>query len=194
MIRRPIKRQVGAMSGYGTADAYDGFGSASAGCAPACAPAVIGNAGLPGCGTGTIPGTECSLKLLFRRSDAIAAAASADIEALAGRAGAFKPRAVYMVGVGRDDNAINVRFEITNVTVMGQPQLVNFDGATTTANRGITDFFNLQCMPQPVDWMVFGTSAGQGLTVSVINAATVSGILYIAIWGDGATTDLIGKA
>lgn len=165
-------------------------------CAPACAPTVLGNAGVPGCGTGTLPGTECKLKVLFRRSDtSVAAVTNATVEALAGRAGAFKPRSVYMIGIGEADPSVNARFEILNVTVMGNPQLVNFDGVTVAGNRGITDFFNLQCMPQPVDWQVFGASAGQGLQITVRNPdAALAAFFYLAVWGDAADTSLIGRA
>jgi len=197
MAFNPMKRrpQVGAGGlPYGTSQGFGSYNSADPGCATACSPAVVGNAGLPGCGTGTIPGTECSLKLLFKRSDdAIAAATNAEVEALAGRAGAFKPRAVYMIGTGSDDTSVNVRFEILNVTVMGNPQLVNYDGTTVAGNRGITDFFNLQCMPQPVDWAVFGASAGQGLNVTVRNVGAVAALFYLAVWGDGASTSMIGQ-
>lgn len=189
--RRP---QVGAAGQYGAAQT-SGFPyfPATQDCAQACEPTVVGNAGVPGCGTGTIPGTECSLKILFRNSETVAAGATADVEALAGRGGAFKPRAVYMVGIGAEDSALNVRFEILNITVLGNPQLITFDGATNAANRGITDFFNLQCAPQPVDWATIGSSQGQGLLVSIRNTGTVDAILYIAIWGDGASTGLVGK-
>lgn len=190
--RRPQFGATGDM--YGSA--YGSSTYSAPDCAPACAPTVIGNAGIPGCGTGTLPGTECKLKLLFRRSDtAVAAGATATVEALAGRAGAFKPRAVYMIGIGDDDPSVNARFEILNVTVMGTPQLINYDGTTVAANRGITDFFNLQCMPQPVDWQVFGSSAGQGLQIAIRNPdAALDAIFYLAVWGDAADTSLIGRA
>ena len=200
-VQRP---RVGATAGlYGQATGYTGYGTPSsvydaAGnlipCAPACAPAVIGNAGTPGCGTGTMPGSECGLRVLFRRSDSIAATATGTLEALAGRGGAFKPRAAYMVGIADDDPSVNARFEIANITVMGDPQLINFDGVTNANNRGLTDFYNLQCMPQPVDWAVFGSSQGQGLTIQVVNPDPAQdAILYVAIWGDAASSDLLGQ-
>lgn len=179
---------------YGSTQGLNPYGVTPPGCAPACQPTVLGNAGLPGCGTGTLPGSECHLKIVFRNSGSVAAATSIQFEVLAGRAGAFKPRSVYMVGISSVDPATNVRFSIDNITVMGAPQLVSFDGATVLTNRGLTDFFNLQCMPQPVDWAVFGSSAGQGLQFSVTNldpndAAT----LYVCVWGDAADTTLIGQ-
>ena len=49
-------------------------------------------------------------------------------------------------------------------------------------------------MPQPVDWAVFGSSAGQGLTFSLLNPdAAVAAFLYISIWGDAATVDMVGQ-
>lgn len=188
--RRP---QVGAAGGYGDTQAQSWPGFSAPGCAPACEPTVVGNAGVPGCGTGTIPGTECSLKLLFRNSGTVAAAATIEIEALAGRGGAFKPRAVYMVGIGDADSSVNVRFEILNVTVLGNPQLISYDGLTVLTNRGLSDFFNLQCAPQPVDWAVIGASPGQGLNITVANIGQVDARLYVAVWGDAAEQDLIGK-
>lgn len=180
-------------SPYGGVATSNPWGVTPPGCAPACQPTVIGNAGVPGCGTGTLPGSECGLKILFRNSGSVAAATAASFEALAGRGGAFKPRAIYMVGIATADPAVNVRFSIDNITVGGMPQLISFDGVTTAVNRGISDFFNLQCMPQPVDWQVIGSSAGQGIQFTVTNldpndAAT----LYVSLWGDAADTALIG--
>lgn len=188
------RRQVGATGPtYGATQGFSGYGVGASDCAPACAPGVIGNAGSPGCGTGRMPGSECGLRVLFRRSASIAATATANIEILAGRGGAFKPSAVYMVGTATDDPSVNARLEIANVTVMGDPQLINFNGLTDATQRGITDFYNLQCMPQPVDWSVFGSSAGQGLVIDVVNPdAAQAAFLYIAIWGDAASSDLLG--
>lgn len=182
---------------YGTSLAGDPYGTAVPGCSTPCAPSVIGNAGVPGCGTGTLPGGECHLKLVFRRSDSVAPQGTATVEVLAGRGGAFKPRAVYMVGIGVSDPSINARFEILDVRVMGTPQLINYSGATVAAERGLTDFFNLQCAPQPVDWQMFGASQGQGLQITILNPEPAGGenaYFYIAVWGDAATEDLLGKA
>ena len=188
------RRQVGAAGQYGSTVGYTGYGVGATDCAPGCAPGVIGNAGTPGCGTGTMPGSECGLRVLFRKSALIPVSTAASVEILAGRSGAFKPRAVYMVGVATDDPSVNARTEIANVTVMGEPQLINFNGVTDVTQRGISDFYNLQCMPQPVDWAVFGSSAGQGLILDIFNPdAAQTAYLYIAIWGDAATSDLLGQ-
>lgn len=193
----PLRRRTHygqAGTPYGGTSSTGGYGGTA--CATSMAP-VIGNAGVPGCGTGTLPGTECALKVVFRNSGeaGIAGETAAEVEVLAGRGGAFKPRSVYMVGIGAEDPSINVRFEILNVSVLGQPQLINYNGLSTYAERGLTDFFNLQCMPQPVDWQVFGSSVGQGLTVSVFNLEPeLAARFYIAIWGDAADCSLIGNA
>jgi hypothetical protein len=189
------RRKVGATGPlYGNTVGYTGYGVGATDCQPGCAPGVIGNAGSPGCGTGTMPGSECGLRVLFRKSASIPVSTAASIEILAGRSGAFKPRAVYMVGLATDDPSVNARIEISNVTVMGDPQLVNFNGVTDSTQRGISDFYNLQCMPQPVDWAVFGSSAGQGLILDVFNPdAAQTAFLYVAIWGDAATSDLLGQ-
>lgn len=194
MAFNPVRRKVGAAGpSYGSTVGYTGYGVGAADCAPACAPGVIGNAGSPGCGTGTMPGSECGLRVLFKKSGSIAASANASLEILAGRGGAFKPRAAYMVGVATDDPSVNARLEIDNITVMGDPQLINFNGVGDETQRGITDFYNLQCMPQPVDWAVFGSSSGQGLIVDVTNPDDAqAAYLYIAIWGDAASSDLLG--
>lgn len=193
MIRNPLRKspQVGGGS-YGDTQSYNGFGGCATG--GPYKPSVIGNAGLPGCGTATSPGQECGLRVLFVKSASIAASAAATVEVLAGRGGAYKPRAAYMVGVSTADPSVNARVEITNITVMGDPQLINFNGVTDATQRGVTDFYNLQCMPQPVDWAVFGSSVGQGLTFSLLNPdAAVAAFLYIAIWGDAADVSLIGQ-
>lgn len=192
LARRPAFGADGLPYGV-TAAQNSPWGCPPPDCAPACNPTVLGNAGIPGCGTGTLPGAECHLKIVFRNSGVVPAAGTASFEVLAGRAGAFKPRAVYMVGISNVDPATNVRFTINNILVMGIPQLVSYDGATVLTNRGLTDFFNLQCMPQPVDWAVFGSSAGQGLQFDVTNLdANDAAVLYVAIWGDAADTSLIG--
>jgi hypothetical protein len=194
MNYNPLRKkspQVGGGS-YGGSVGYSGFGGTD--CSNTGIPSVLGNAGTPGCGTSTSPGQECGLRVLFVKSLAIPAAAAATVEVLAGRGGAFKPRAVYMVGVSTADPSVNARLEITNITVMGDPQLINFNGVTDVTQRGVTDFYNLQCMPQPVDWAVFGSSAGQGLTFSLLNPdAAVAAFLYISIWGDAATVDMVGQ-
>lgn len=193
IAKRPYFGAEAGSTQYGQTSTTNPWGCPPPNCAPACSPTVIGNAGVPGCGTGTLPGAECHLKILFRNSGSVAAATSAQFEALAGRAGAFKPRAVYMVGIAVSDPAVNVRFTIDNITVMGMPQLVSFDGVTIATNRGLTDFFNLQCMPQPVDWAVFGASAGQGIQFTVTNLdPNDAAVLYICIWGDAADASLIG--
>jgi len=192
-LRRKSSVHYGASStGYGGV-VGSGYGDPS--CPSACpSPQVLGNANIPGCGTQTLPGTECQLKVVFKNSGTVAAVTTADVEVLAGRAGAVKPRATYMVGIGVDDPSVNVRFQILDVTVMGNPQLVSYQGSTVATDRGLTDFFNLQCMPQPVDWAVFGASAGQGLVITVRNLEPViSAVFYIAIWGDAASCDLIGQ-
>jgi hypothetical protein len=194
-IRRRTQTHFGqAGDPYGSTSSTGGYGGGV--CATSVAP-VVGNAGVPGCGTGTLPGTECALKIVFRNSgeEGTPGDQNADVEVLAGRGGAFKPRAVYMVGIGAVDPSINVRFEILNVTVMGQPQLINYNGLGAWEERGLTDFFNLQCMPQPVDWQVFGSSIGQGLVISIHNLEPeLAARFYIAVWGDAADCALIGKA
>ena len=194
MNYNPLRKkspQVGGGS-YGGSVGYSGFGGTD--CSNTGIPSVLGNAGTPGCGTSTSPGQECGLRVLFVKSASIAASAAATVEVLAGRGGAYKPRAAYMVGVSTADPSVNARVEITNITVMGDPQLINFNGVTDATQRGVTDFYNLQCMPQPVDWAVFGSSVGQGLTFSLLNPdAAVAAFLYIAIWGDAADVSLIGQ-
>lgn len=98
MIRNPLRKnpQVGGGSTYGDTQSYNGFGGCSTGgpVGPySPSPSVIGNAGLPGCGTATSPGQECGLRVLFVKSAAIAASAAVTVEVLAGRGGAYKPRA-----------------------------------------------------------------------------------------------------
>lgn|SRR5574338_317981 len=200
MANNPLRRNSPRYGASTTGQGYGGvvgggFYGGDPSCPSACpAPSVIGNAGLPGCGTSRLPGTECCLKVVFKNSESVDPLGTASVEVLAGRAGAFKPCAVYMVGIGADDPSVNVRFQILDVTVMGNPQLVSYQGTTVASDRGLTDFFNLQCMPQPVDWAVFGASAGQGLIVSVRNLEPeIDAVFYIAVWGDGATCDLIGQ-
>lgn len=178
--RRRSRVAVGASTSYGGIDAGQGLG-----CANVSVPRVIGDAGLPGCGTQTVPGTECGFRILWKKID-LEASGTGVIEILAGRAGGFKSRYWYGFGIQTDAPATNLRFEITNIKALGEDQLI-FDGtAAGSLDRGISDFVNRQDFPMPNDFKVFGAAPGQGLKISLQNLHDVAQTVYFCFWGDAA--------
>jgi len=174
--------QVGSVNGYGASSASGGLGCVNQG-----TPSVFGTAGVPGCGTATIPGTECGFKILWRKVD-VEAGGTADLEILAGRAGTYKPRYWYGFGVETDNLDTNHRFEITDIQVAGKAQLIFNGQGIGSPDRGLSDFINRQDFPMPNDFDFFGSSPGQGITISLFNPHDVGITVYICFWGDGADT------
>ena len=130
------------------------------------------------------------IKDIFRNSGTIQPLESASFEVLAGRAGAFKPTEIQMYGL-TESGLKPVQFELLDVTIMGNPQLVNYQGTTVTRDRGLVKFWNT---PRPVDWGVFGSSAGQGLQIVVRNMSSKSmGKVYVNVRGYVTLADLIGR-
>lgn len=157
-----------------------------------------GNAGIPGCGTGTVAGSECGLQILPYRSETVAPGNLATLRIAALRAGAFKPRAWYMFGIGSGaaNSATNVRFEITELTVQGIPQFIstsaNVPAAGAQGNVCLSDSFITSDEPVPVSFMVFGTDQGQTLDMTVRNLGNINADLYVTFWGDAAEVSAVG--
>ena len=157
-----------------------------------------GDAGIPGCGTGTVAGSECGLQILPYRSETVAPGNTANLRIGALRAGAFKARAWYMFGIGNGaaNSATNVRFEVTEVTVQGIPQFIstsaNVPAAGAQGNVCLSDSFLRQDKPMPVSFMVFGTDQGQTLDVTVRNIGNIAADLYVTLWGDAAEVSAVG--
>lgn len=154
-----------------------------------------GNAGMPGCGTGTMAGSECGLQILPVRSEAVAPGVQTTITVSALRAGAFKARKWYCFGIGDGaaNSATNVRFEIETVTVQEIPQFIsanNVVGVNTFV--ALSDSFQRPDQPVPVSFMVFGSDAGQQLQIQARNIGNIAARLYITFWGDAAEVSAVG--
>lgn len=158
-----------------------------------------GNAGIPGCGTGTVAGSECALQILPFRSALIpAGTAGVNLNISALRAGAFKPRAWYVFGIGATaaTSDQNVRFEITELTVQGIPQFVSTSSTTPVGagagNTCLSDSFLKPDDPLPVSFMVFGSDQGQTLDLTVNNLGNIDAYFYVTLWGDAAEVAAVG--
>jgi hypothetical protein len=153
-----------------------------------------GNAGMPGCGTGTAIASECGLQVLPVRSAAVAAGAQATIGISALRAGAFKARKwfVFGIGDGAANSGTNVRFELEAVTVQGIPQFISTVQDVANGFVALSDSFLKPDEPVPVSFMVFGSDAGQQMQVTVRNIGAIAARCYITLWGDAAEVSAIG--
>jgi len=148
--------------------------------------ATSGNAGIPGCG---LTGDVCNYQLLGAVIRDVAPDSAYTIEIQALRAVAFKPRFIYVFGIGSTPatSGTNVRFDITNVTIGGNPQLINFTGASPGADYAVlSDSYNRMDHPCAVSWAAFGTTNGNSLTISGRNLGDIEADLYFQIWGDAA--------
>lgn len=137
-------------------------------------------------GKGKLPGSEAHLKTIFKNVE-IGPSKDIEFELLAGRAGAFKPRSIQMIIVSEDSKH---PVEILDVTVMGCPQFVSYTGYTVKSDRGLAQFYSEM---KPVDWSVFGASAGQGLNIRLYNPSRRKVKVYVCLWGDAANMSLIGR-
>lgn len=130
-------------------------------------------------------------KTILCNSGAVEPGSIVDFEISAGRGGAFKPFEIQMHGID-ETGQINHSFEIVNVTIMGMPQLVNYNGSYCEKDRGLIKTFENFTS---VGWQVFGASQGQGLQISIRNMnKSKKGIVYVALKGCVASCDLIGRA
>jgi len=79
--------------------------------------------------------------------------------------------------------------EICNVTVMGDPQLINFNGKTDKRQRGTSLVFK---EAQNVDFAVFGASDGQGLAFNFANPHSFDIEVTIILIGISVETNKVG--
>lgn len=91
---------------------------------------------------------------------------TSSIEILAEKSVAFCPNSLQIKVNNEKDNSSKSFLEICNVTIIGEPQLINFDGVTNTTNRGNSLVFDEEL---PINWNIFGASPGQGLNIEVFN-------------------------
>jgi hypothetical protein len=109
-------------------------------------------------------------------------------EIYAGRVGAFKPRMIKMLGLKNDFEKVN--FEILGTYIMGMPQNINYGGhfipEHVESSLTYEDF-------RPIDWMVFGSSCGQGLMFNLRNPHDFPIKIYMMVYGDPAENQIIGR-
>ena len=153
-----------------------------------------GNAGMPGCGTRTLQGSECGLQVLPLRSAAVAAGTQATLALSALRAGAFKSRKWFIFGIGDGaaNSGTNVRFEVESVTVQGIPQFISTAQDAANGFVALSDSFLKPDEPVPVSFMVFGSDPGQQMQVTVRNIGNIAARCYITLWGDAAEVSAVG--
>ena len=170
-----------------------------------CGP-FTGGAGIMGCGISNVPCGYQVLGAVIRDvPDATTAAGGAyELEILAGRGYAFQPKFVYMFGIGAEPSTsdLNTRFEIRNVQVMEQPQLIQAFGGTgpsagpapTTGQFAVlSDAYNNWDQAVPVSWDTFGAVSGQGIRFTFAPLADVAQDIHVIMWGDAADPSLVGQ-
>ncbi len=109
-------------------------------------------------------------------------------EILSGIFSAFKPFELQIQV--KNSKGITKDVEIYNITVMGAPQLINYDGSTITQNRGSSLVFNSF---QNYQFHTFGCSAGQGVWFGFNNPYNEQLTLLITIVGSESNINNIGR-
>jgi hypothetical protein len=103
--------------------------------------------------------------------------------------GSFHPQFMQMIvknAKTKEDSFV----EICNVTVMGDPQLIGFDGQTVKSQRGTSLTYKDQ---QIIDFSVFGSLEGQGLSFSFANPNSFDVEVTIILVGIDSNVDKIGQ-
>lgn len=126
-----------------------------------------------------------NLKTLFVR-EICKSGKTTKIEALAGRAGAFKPRKLHIETIS-ETTLDTKNIQLINVICVGDCQIGSL-GETSSVS---TSYFN---EIRDVNFKVFGACRKMGLIFEFYNPTNEDVIVYITILGDAAVTDLIGKA
>ncbi len=81
--------------------------------------------------------------------------------------------------------------EIANITVMGDPQLINFNGATDATQRGTSLLFKNN--QDWIDFAIFGSSPGQGLVFDLVNPNNYSVTISIILGGISGEYEMLGQ-
>lgn len=139
-----------------------------------------------GCGTGTLPDSECHKKLIFQNIT-IDPKSTKECEILAGRSGAFKVRKMQILV--KETQNLNCYASVEIGKIRGYddiPQTMNYSG-----EKGLSDVFK---EPVDVDFNLIGSGKGEGLRIQFHNHNDSQVNVYISIWGDAATMNLLGKA
>lgn len=128
---------------------------------------------------------EC--KYVVKNSTVFPNAASS-VELLSSNKG-FLTKTLMMIVLNRStlENSI---VEIANVTVMGSPQLVGFNGVTDSSLRGSSLLFKEQ--QNWINFDVFGAYDGQGLTFDLVNPNEYEISVSIILGGLIVSSEMVG--
>lgn len=111
------------------------------------------------------------------------------IELLAEKSEAFRPTHLQILVKEKFTNKTSF-VQICNITVIGEPQLVNFDGVTLIRSRGNSLTFKKETL---VNFGVFGASQGQGLTFQLLNPHQKEVEVTVIVRGESSSSDLYGQ-
>lgn len=117
---------------------------------------------------------------IILRSCTITSESTNEIEICTEQGKAFKPEKMQIHVVGSCDSAVKGFVEICNITVLGNPQLINFSGETRSNLRGHSTYFKNS---KNVDFSVIGSSKGQGLVIVFSNPHVIDLKIYIKLEG-----------
>ncbi len=103
---------------------------------------------------------------------------------------AFRPSKLTIRTTEIESN-IETFCEICNVTVMGEPQIISFNGVTDNSQRGNSLIFSNEL--DISNWSLFGGSAGQGLILDISNPHEKEVRIEILITGWNAKSSNLGE-
>ncbi len=188
---KDLKQLLSTLESNKKEKAYMPYGSAT----------VIGNAGIPGCGHAS-KNQEFEEKLKQLRSESdkskdykyivknstISPRAASTVELLSSNKG-FLAKTLMMIVVNRAtlENSI---VEIANITVMGTPQLVGYNGCTDSSLRGSSLAFKEQ--QNWINFDIFGAYDGQGLTFYLVNPNDYEISVSIILGGLIVSSEMVG--
>lgn len=89
-----------------------------------------------------------------------------------------------------DKNGYETWVEIGCITVLGDPQVVNFDGMNNPKNRGSSWIFRDS---KTVNFLTIGSSPGQGLMIYGVNPNDKEVTVYVKLKGTSASVEKIGR-
>lgn len=113
------------------------------------------------------------------------------IELLSEKSESFRPTHIQiLVNSLNNLNDFSSYVEICNISVMGDPQFINYDGVTNIRSRGNSLTFKKIL---PIDFSTFGASAGQGLSISVFNPHLKEVEVNILLKGNPGSSDNLGE-
>lgn len=155
---------------------------------------------IPGCGTSRNKRFEDELQQLRLDSDkskeykyvvknsTVSPNAASSVELLSSNKG-FLTRTLMMIVLNRStlENSI---VEIANITVMGSPQLVGFNGVTDASLRGSSLLFKEQF--NQINFDVFGSYDGQGLMFNLVNPNEYEISVSIILGGLIVSSEMVG--